>query len=42
MEIVTLAVKTKIKAELPRQFGLVIDGWSHASEHFLAVLRATR
>ncbi|OWZ14670.1 hypothetical protein PHMEG_00011814 [Phytophthora megakarya] len=33
----TLAVEEKIKAEMPDQFGAIIDGWSHASEHFLAV-----
>lgn len=36
MESVTATVETTIKAELPDQFGLVIDGWSHASEHFIA------
>ncbi|ETP20713.1 hypothetical protein F441_05619 [Phytophthora nicotianae CJ01A1] len=37
MEGVTLAVEAKIKEEMPDQFGIIIDGWSHASEHFLAV-----
>lgn len=30
-------VKVKIKDALPRQFGIVFDGWSLGSEHYLAV-----
>lgn len=34
---VTQAVEVKVAAEMPDQFGLIIDGWSHASQHCLAV-----
>ncbi|RLN96724.1 hypothetical protein BBJ28_00019689 [Nothophytophthora sp. Chile5] len=37
MDSVTHAVEAKIRVEMPDQFGIVIDGWSHASEHYLAV-----
>ncbi|KAG3007378.1 hypothetical protein PC119_g14585 [Phytophthora cactorum] len=31
------AVEAKLAAEMSDQFGLIIDGWTHASEHYLAV-----
>ncbi|KAF1788234.1 hypothetical protein GQ600_11969 [Phytophthora cactorum] len=34
---VARAVEAKLAAEMPDQFGLIIDGWTHASEHYLAV-----
>ena len=37
MDKITRAVEDKIKNEMPDQFGLIIDGWSNASEHYLAV-----
>ncbi|RLN87608.1 hypothetical protein BBJ28_00017353 [Nothophytophthora sp. Chile5] len=37
MNSVTHAMEAKIRDEMPEQFGLVIDGWFHASEHCLAV-----
>ncbi|ETP17863.1 hypothetical protein F441_07822, partial [Phytophthora nicotianae CJ01A1] len=37
MESLTRIVERCIAAELPERFGLILDGWSHASEHFLAV-----
>ncbi|KAG6963735.1 hypothetical protein JG688_00008029, partial [Phytophthora aleatoria] len=37
MDAVTRAVERSIAAELPERFGLVFDGWSHDSEHFIAV-----
>ena len=27
----------KIRNEIPKRFGLIMDGWSHNSEHYLAV-----
>ncbi|KAG3191495.1 hypothetical protein PC128_g10914 [Phytophthora cactorum] len=37
LEAVTRAVERSIVAEMPERFGLVFDGWSHASEHYVAV-----
>ncbi|RLN69417.1 hypothetical protein BBJ28_00010363 [Nothophytophthora sp. Chile5] len=37
MEGVVLAVERSIASEMPDIFGLIIDGWSHMSEHYLAV-----
>ncbi|RLN84615.1 hypothetical protein BBJ28_00021286 [Nothophytophthora sp. Chile5] len=37
MERLTQIVERYIAAEMPERFGLILDGWSHASEHFLAV-----
>uniref|UniRef100_H3GY50 Uncharacterized protein n=1 Tax=Phytophthora ramorum TaxID=164328 RepID=H3GY50_PHYRM len=37
MEGVTRVVERLIAAEMPASFGLIFDGWSHASEHFIAV-----
>lgn len=38
MERVTRAVEAMVTSELPDCFGLIFDGWSHASEHYLAVV----
>ncbi|OWZ10706.1 hypothetical protein PHMEG_00016401 [Phytophthora megakarya] len=37
MDRLTWTVERTIAAEIPDQFGLIFDGWSHASEHFVAV-----
>lgn len=37
MERLTKAFEAKIAAEMPSKFGLIFDGWSHASDHFLAL-----
>ncbi|RLN51667.1 hypothetical protein BBJ28_00013573 [Nothophytophthora sp. Chile5] len=37
MERLTQIVERYIAAEMPERFGLILDGWSHTSEHFLAV-----
>ncbi|ETK75794.1 hypothetical protein L915_17641 [Phytophthora nicotianae] len=37
MENVTKAVERRIGDELPENFGIVLDGWTHGSEHYLAV-----
>ncbi|KAK1938923.1 hypothetical protein P3T76_008998 [Phytophthora citrophthora] len=37
MEGVTRIVERLIAAEMAASFGLIFDGWSHASEHFIAV-----
>lgn len=37
MDGVMGAVERSIAAELPDHFGLMLDGWTHASEHYLAV-----
>ncbi|ETN08410.1 hypothetical protein PPTG_12208 [Phytophthora nicotianae INRA-310] len=37
MESVVKAVEKSIGEEMPKSFGLVIDGWTHGTEHFLAV-----
>ncbi|OWY90142.1 hypothetical protein PHMEG_00041863 [Phytophthora megakarya] len=37
MDRLTRAIERTIAAEMPDQFGLIFDGWSHASEHFVAV-----
>ncbi|KAG4229200.1 hypothetical protein PC116_g22459 [Phytophthora cactorum] len=34
---VTRLVEAAIGDELPDGFGLMLDGWSHASEHYVAV-----
>ena len=33
----TKAVEKKISEAMPDKFGLILDGWTHGSEHFLAV-----
>jgi hypothetical protein len=37
MDGVVLAVELSITAELPARFGIMLDGWTHASKHCLAV-----
>ncbi|ETI47087.1 hypothetical protein F443_08620 [Phytophthora nicotianae P1569] len=37
LESVTRSVERAIAADLPERFGIIFDGWSHASEHFIAV-----
>ncbi|RLN11168.1 hypothetical protein BBJ28_00007143 [Nothophytophthora sp. Chile5] len=37
MESVTRTVELAIAAELPEHFGLIFDGWSHDSEHYIGV-----
>ncbi|KAG6972703.1 hypothetical protein JG688_00003876 [Phytophthora aleatoria] len=37
LESLTRIVERYIAAEMPEQVGLILDGWSHASEHFVAV-----
>jgi len=37
MEKVTKTVEEKISAELPSQFALVIDAWTHKSTHYVAL-----
>ncbi|GMF48081.1 unnamed protein product [Phytophthora fragariaefolia] len=37
MHKVTRAVEEKISTETPEAFGLIFDGWTHDSEHFIAV-----
>ncbi|KAF1788456.1 Ribonuclease H-like domain [Phytophthora cactorum] len=34
---VVLAVERSIASEMPDIFGLILDGWTHLSEHYLAV-----
>ncbi|ETK87530.1 hypothetical protein L915_08053 [Phytophthora nicotianae] len=37
MEAVTKAVEKAIGDEMSENFGLVLDGWTHGTEHYLAV-----
>jgi hypothetical protein len=37
LRLLTTAVEEKITAELPSQLGLLIDGWSEGSTHFIAL-----
>ncbi|POM81029.1 LOW QUALITY PROTEIN: Hypothetical protein PHPALM_1062 [Phytophthora palmivora] len=37
METVTRSVERSVAAEIPEKFGLIFDGWSHHSEHYVAV-----
>ncbi|POM80132.1 Hypothetical protein PHPALM_2068 [Phytophthora palmivora] len=37
LENVTRHVEAAIKADMPKNYGLIIDGWSFNSEHYLAV-----
>ncbi|ETP46968.1 hypothetical protein F442_06868, partial [Phytophthora nicotianae P10297] len=37
MENVTKAVEKKIGDEMPDKFGLLLDWWSHGTEHYLGV-----
>ncbi|ETL89653.1 hypothetical protein L917_11446, partial [Phytophthora nicotianae] len=36
MDSLTRVVERAIAAELPERFGLLFDGWTHASQHFIA------
>ncbi|KAG2962915.1 hypothetical protein PC118_g21164 [Phytophthora cactorum] len=36
MKNITKAVEQSIRGELPEQFGAILDGWTHGSEHYLA------
>ncbi|KAF1783826.1 hypothetical protein GQ600_25382 [Phytophthora cactorum] len=42
MESLTRIVERYIAAEMPERFGLILDGWSHASEHFVAASLVTK
>ena len=37
MDGVVVAVERSIASELPARFGIMLDGWTHASEHYIAV-----
>ncbi|ETK79296.1 hypothetical protein L915_14829 [Phytophthora nicotianae] len=37
MNGVTVAVERSIASEMPKIFGLILDGWTHLSEHYIAV-----
>ncbi|OWZ09520.1 hypothetical protein PHMEG_00017770 [Phytophthora megakarya] len=37
MEAVTKAVEKRIGEEMPNKFGLLLDGWSHGTDHYLGV-----
>ncbi|ETK97286.1 hypothetical protein L915_00149 [Phytophthora nicotianae] len=37
MGSLTRSVERVIAAEMPDRFGLIFDGWTHASEHYIAV-----
>ncbi|KAG2806425.1 hypothetical protein PC119_g19498 [Phytophthora cactorum] len=37
MDGVVMAVERSIASELPASFGIMIDGWTHASEYYVAV-----
>ncbi|KAG6944064.1 hypothetical protein JG688_00017290 [Phytophthora aleatoria] len=37
MEKVVKATQKSIGEEIPNEFGLILDGWTHGSEHYLAV-----
>ncbi|EGZ08087.1 hypothetical protein PHYSODRAFT_288799 [Phytophthora sojae] len=37
MDGVVVAVERSIASELPARFGIMLDGWAHASEHYIAV-----
>ncbi|KAG2932828.1 hypothetical protein PC116_g9986 [Phytophthora cactorum] len=37
MESLARIVERYIAAEMLERLGLILDGWSHASEHFVAV-----
>ncbi|ETN17096.1 hypothetical protein PPTG_04998 [Phytophthora nicotianae INRA-310] len=38
LEAVTRSVERAIAVDLLERFGIIFDGWSHASQHFIAVL----
>lgn len=37
MTALTKAVERSIASEMPDRFGLIFDGWTHSSEHYIAV-----
>ncbi|KAG6970744.1 hypothetical protein JG687_00002463 [Phytophthora cactorum] len=37
IEKVVKATQKSIGEEIPNEFGLILDGWTHGSEHYLAV-----
>ncbi|KAG4238184.1 hypothetical protein PC116_g13765 [Phytophthora cactorum] len=37
MDGVVMAVERSIASELTASFGIMLDGWTHASEHYVAV-----
>ncbi|OWZ08808.1 hypothetical protein PHMEG_00018592 [Phytophthora megakarya] len=37
MEAVTKAVEKRIGEEMPDKFGMLLDGWSHGTKHYLGV-----
>ncbi|EGZ08317.1 hypothetical protein PHYSODRAFT_288834 [Phytophthora sojae] len=37
MDGIVVAVERSIASELPARFGIMLDGWTHASEHYIAV-----
>ncbi|OWZ02066.1 hypothetical protein PHMEG_00026441 [Phytophthora megakarya] len=37
MEVVTKAVEKRFGEEMPDNFGLLLDGWSHGTEHYRGV-----
>ncbi|KAG6971828.1 hypothetical protein JG688_00004283 [Phytophthora aleatoria] len=37
MEKVVKATERSMGEEMPKEFGLILDGWTHGSEHYLAV-----
>ncbi|KAG6578275.1 uncharacterized protein IUM83_16529 [Phytophthora cinnamomi] len=37
MEAVTRSVERAIAVEMPERFGIIVDGWIHDSEHYIAV-----
>jgi hypothetical protein len=40
IKLVTVETENKIKEELPDRFGIVLDGWSEGSTHYIAVFAA--
>ncbi|POM75172.1 Hypothetical protein PHPALM_7760 [Phytophthora palmivora] len=41
MESVTKALEKSIDEEMPDEFGLMLDGWSHGTEHYRPSMPAT-
>ncbi|OWZ19855.1 polyprotein [Phytophthora megakarya] len=39
LEVVTKAVEKRIGEEMPDNFGLLLDGWSHGTEHYRDALK---
>ncbi|KAG3110362.1 hypothetical protein PI125_g10097 [Phytophthora idaei] len=37
MDGVVVAVERSIASELPSRFGIMLDGWTNAFEHYIAV-----